>query len=61
MESNVPYIEIAPLKDEEEGATYDTGSKGNTYCQCMSKVINSCKHVDEIFILDMNLICLYVQ
>ena len=31
MESNVPYIEIAPLKDEEEGVTYDTGSTGNTY------------------------------
>ena len=29
MESNVPYIEIVPLQDEEEGATYDTGNKGN--------------------------------
>ena len=29
MESKVPYIEIAPYKDEEEGATYDTDSKGN--------------------------------
>ena len=30
MESNVPYIEIVPYQDEEERATYDTGSKGNT-------------------------------
>ena len=29
MESDIPYIEIIPLQDEEEGATYDTGSKGN--------------------------------
>ena len=33
MESKVPYIEIIPLQDEEEGVTYDTGNKGNISIQ----------------------------
>ena len=33
MESKVPYIEIVPLRDEEEDATYDTGNKGNISIQ----------------------------
>ena len=44
METNVPYIEIAPFEnEEEEGATYDTGSKGNTQLQCMSKLKSKSK------------------
>ena len=46
MESNVPYIEIVPYQDEEEGASYDTDSKGNTWIQCKSKLMNCCKLVD---------------
>ena len=55
MESNVPYIEIAPVQEEEEAATYDTASKGNNEIQCMSELIYSCKFGDEVFISCMNL------
>ena len=55
MESNVPYIEIVPVEEDGEGATYDTASKGNNGIQCMSELIYSCKFEDEVFISCMNL------
>ena len=68
MESYVPYIEIAPHQDIKEDGTYDNDSKGNTYFQASSNLMNSFRFLDGIYcryepklVNMLHIICFYTS